>query len=310
MMPIEDENPTFATPWITYLLIAANLFVFLAELALLSSGKLEAFLSNYGLVAANVTAGKALYSLITSMFIHVGFMHFLGNMLFLYIFGNNIEDLFGRKHFILFYFGCGISASLFQIASDPASEIPTLGASGAVSGILAAYLYFYPKATVKTVFLIGFPINVIYHLFRGFARFPAYILIGLWFIVQFFPMEGVAYAAHISGFLVGLLLTRYMSLDVDLARKKQEIREKICARKIRGVKGSGSGAANIHRMLELVASEGEISLGAAAERLGLTGREILEYLGCVKSEGYVLLEGDPPDPLLKPTEKCLREYGE
>ncbi|MBN2014383.1 MAG: rhomboid family intramembrane serine protease [Candidatus Altiarchaeota archaeon] len=240
MIPIEDENPTYSRAWVVYALLVLNILVFWFEINLAVEGDVEAFVYSYGATPKEIASGQALHTIFTSMFLHVGLLHIAGNMLFLYIFGNNIEDVLGKKRFIFFYLISGVGASLFQVLIDPGSEIPMLGASGAIAGVLGAYFYIYPKANVKSVLLIGFPFNVFYHLYRGLARIPAYLLIGFWFLMQLFPgfmslqygfMGEIAYFAHIGGFLTGILLIKYISTDLDIARRKQQIYEGICALK-------------------------------------------------------------------------------
>jgi membrane associated rhomboid family serine protease len=210
-IPLRDLNPHRRVPLVNTLLIAVNLAVFVYELTLPERG-LSAFLMSNATIPARVPAWLAghvgfqttFLPLITSMFLHSGFAHILGNMLFLWIFGDNVEDYFGHLGYFLFYFVCGISAGLFHIAFNLHSTVPALGASGAISGVMAAYALLYPRARILTlVFVFLVPI-------------PAIVILGYWFLLQFLEglasvgirtAGGVAWWAHIGGFLVGLLIT-------------------------------------------------------------------------------------------------------
>ncbi|MDO8737254.1 MAG: rhomboid family intramembrane serine protease [Thermoleophilia bacterium] len=213
MLPFKDNIPTERFPLITVIFIAINIAVFLYELTLDASGQLDAFLTEYGMTPYEITNGVSLVprglpvyiTLITSMFLHGGWLHLGGNMLYLWIFGNNVEDSMGRFRFVIFYLGCGLLAGLAQIAIDPASDIPNVGASGAIAGVLGGYLLLYPRARVTTlVFLIVF-ITVV--------QLPAIFVLLFWFLFQLFyglsnlgsSTGGVAYFAHIGGFIAGLL---------------------------------------------------------------------------------------------------------
>jgi membrane associated rhomboid family serine protease len=209
MIPISDELPTRRTPWVTYALIGANVIVFLFEL-MLGSG-LNDFLMNWGAVPAYITRPLsyplAPFTLITSMFLHGGWTHLIGNMLYLWIFGDNVEEMLGSILYTLFYLGAGIIAGLAQVFVAPNSLIPAVGASGAVAGVLAVYLVLFPTAPVR-VLIPG------YFLMR-MARVPAIVVLGLWFVLQLFngflslgaatmATGGVAWFAHIGGFMAGL----------------------------------------------------------------------------------------------------------
>lgn len=209
MMPLYDENPTERRPVVTYGLIVLNIAVFVYELLMAVGGELEGFVYSYGLIPVMVMEGEALHTLLTSMFLHGGLLHIAGNMLFLYIFGDNIEDIMGRKRFLLFYLLSGFAASGLQLYISSSSTIPNLGASGAIAGVLGAYLVTYPRAKVHTVVFLGF--------FIHWIRLPALVLLGFWFVLQLFSgtvtmgasnMEsgGVAYFAHVGGFVAGMLL--------------------------------------------------------------------------------------------------------
>jgi membrane associated rhomboid family serine protease len=204
MIPYSDDNPTRVFPIVTVILIALNILVFFSGFG--QAGPQE-LLNNYGLIPAKLTSSPiaAYPTLFTSMFLHAGLMHLGGNMLYLWIFGDNIEDVLGRSRFIIFYFLCGVLAAAGHIATDLHSPIPMVGASGAISGILGAYVVLFPKARVKTLIFLGF--------FMTLARIPAWILLGIWILMQVgnsmaMSVEGggVAWFAHIGGFAVGALL--------------------------------------------------------------------------------------------------------
>jgi membrane associated rhomboid family serine protease len=197
MLPLGDDNSTRRTiPLITYLLIAANFFVFFIELA---AG--DTFINTWSFVPAVFQANHFFgwITVFTSMFMHGGWLHILGNMLYLWIFGDNVEDQLGHGRFLVFYLLCGIAATFAQMALDPSSEIGSLGASGAIAGVLAAYLVLFPRQRVR-VLVLNFVIPM-----------PAIIVIGIWFVLQIFSQlggssDGVAYMAHIGGFITGLVL--------------------------------------------------------------------------------------------------------
>ena len=206
MFPIRDHNPSGNIPYVTYALIAANIAIFLAYwFGLPNEYALNEFYCSWGLVPQLVTSGENLPSLITHMFLHGGWMHLAGNMLFLWIFGDNLEDLMGHAKFLMFYVLAGLAAAALQIAVDPASQAPMVGASGAIAGVLGGYLLLFPRARVDVVIILII-------IFRVFP-IPAWIVLGLWFGIQVVsstttPSEdgGVAYFAHIGGFIAGLVL--------------------------------------------------------------------------------------------------------
>lgn len=206
MFPIRDHNPSGRTPYVTYALIAANIAIFLAYwYGLQSEYAISAFFYTWGLVPHFVMSGENLPTLITHMFLHGGWMHLAGNMLFLWIFGDNLEDLLGHAKFLMFYVLAGLAAAALQIAVDPGSQAPMVGASGAIAGVLGGYLLMFPRARVDVVFIL----IIIFKVFP----IPAWIVLGLWFGAQLFsgfstPSEdgGIAYFAHIGGFIAGLAL--------------------------------------------------------------------------------------------------------
>ncbi len=238
MVPLRDENPTSITPYVTYGLIAANILVFLFELSL-TEGQLKQFFYSWALVpcqlgnmcpvVARLPASPfpEWVTLITSQFLHGGFLHVAGNMLFLWIFGNNVEDRLGHVKFLLFYLTCGVLASLTQWYFSAGSAIPSLGASGAIAGVLGAYIIRYPQVKVLTLIPLGF--------FLTTVRLPAIFFLGWWFVQQALygiaslnapaniGMEGggIAYWAHAGGFVFGAILGPLLGLFSEDSRDKQ-----------------------------------------------------------------------------------------
>jgi membrane associated rhomboid family serine protease len=227
MVPLRDENPTRTTPYVTYGLIAANIVMFIVELSI-GSTQLDQFFHLFAIVPQELTAsfngvivGQPIaepLTLITSQFLHAGFMHVGFNMLFLWIFGNNIEDELGHINFVLFYLVCGVLAALAQWYFDPQSTIPSLGASGAIAGVMGAYILKFPKVRVLTLIPLG--------IFFYTIRIPAFFFLGFWFVQQAFSgismlevqtsigmdSGGVAYWAHAGGFIFGALLAPLLGL--------------------------------------------------------------------------------------------------
>ena len=206
MFPIRDHNPSGRTPFVTYLLIAVNIAVFLSYGLTLQEPQLSYFFYDWGLVPRFISEGVALHGLVTHMFLHGGWMHLLGNMLFLYIFGDNMEDEMGHFGFAIFYVFSGLAAAALQYAAAPMSEVPMVGASGAIAGVMGGYLLLFPKARVDVLFIF-----IIF--FRVFA-IRAWIVLGVWFALQLFngamtPTDGggVAYWAHAGGFAAGVILS-------------------------------------------------------------------------------------------------------
>jgi membrane associated rhomboid family serine protease len=203
MFPIRDHNPSTRTPFVTYGLIAANILIFLSYQEL--SGSASELYRFYNLWAL-IPAQSSPHSYVSSMFLHAGWMHLGGNMLFLYIFGDNLEDEMGHGWFAAFYLTCGVLASAAHVASDPGSPVPLVGASGAIAGVMGGYLLLFPRAKVDVLFIF-----IIF--FRIFA-IPAWIMLGVWFGIQVFNGTstvtaggGVAHWAHAGGFVAGLILT-------------------------------------------------------------------------------------------------------
>ncbi len=209
LIPIKDINPTLRFPVVTLILIALNIAIFIYQLLLGPEGA-EQFIEAFALVprklfsgvyAGGIPAGTAVF---TSMFLHGGFLHVGGNMLYLWIFGNNIEDSMGRIRFTVFYFLCGAVAAFSHALTNVTSAVPMIGASGAVSGILGAYLVLYPRARVLTLIALGFYIRTI--------EVPAMFILGFWFVLQFVSAlmsggaPGIAWYAHVGGFVAGIIL--------------------------------------------------------------------------------------------------------
>lgn len=200
MFPIRDHNPSGRRPYVTYLLIAVNIAVFFGYWSSLQGAALDQFFYDWGIVPRRLMAGQGGATLITHMFLHAGWMHLLGNMLFLWIFGDNVEDEFGHMGFLLFYLACGLAAAALQMAGDLRSNVPMVGASGAIAGVLGCYLLFFPRARVDVLFIF-----VIF--FRVFS-IQAWIVLGVWFGLQLMNglgevTDGVAYLAHVGGFVAG-----------------------------------------------------------------------------------------------------------
>ncbi|NNF52274.1 MAG: rhomboid family intramembrane serine protease [Gammaproteobacteria bacterium] len=212
MIPLRDDNPVANTPYITYALILSCVIVFLYQLTLDARGS-QVFIYSFGVIPAvlfdyvelrgGAVAVPAFATIFTSMFLHGGVMHLLGNMLYMWIFADNVEDDLGPRRFIVFYLVCGIAAALAQALFEPRSQVPMIGASGAVSGVLGAYLVMHPRAHVEGV------VPPFLHL----IRLPAVVVLGLWFGLQLLsslsakPGEpGIAFAAHLGGFVAGAAL--------------------------------------------------------------------------------------------------------
>jgi membrane associated rhomboid family serine protease len=205
MFPIRDHNPSGSPPILTVILIAANVLVFVLTHASQSAVQAQIFALTYGMIPARIGAGQGVETLITSMFLHGSWLHLGGNMLFLWIFGDNLEDRMGRFGFAAFYLASGVAAAMAQYLADPSSPVPMVGASGAIAGILGGYIWLYPQARIDVV--------VIFVIFFKIFAIPAWVMLGLWFALQLYsgvatPADagGVAYWAHIGGFVAGLAL--------------------------------------------------------------------------------------------------------
>lgn len=216
MFPLKDDNPSRTTPVVTIGLIILNVLVFIYQLSLELGGPEgaragESFIREFGLVPCRLTGSclgpsdlpSPVLTIFTSMFMHGGLFHVGGNMLYLGIFGNNVEDTLGHLRYLVFYLASGLAAALTQVAVGPGSDVPMVGASGAVSGVLGAYLLLFPHAHVTTLIILGFFFRVV--------RVPALFVLGFWIVLQvlnglgsFGASGGVAFFAHIGGFIAGM----------------------------------------------------------------------------------------------------------
>jgi membrane associated rhomboid family serine protease len=219
VLPLRDLNPTRSTPVLTYLLIAINTAVFTHQFMLGPEGG-ELFVRRYGLVPAMLAMHHHAGSLITpftSMFMHGSWLHLIGNMWFLHIFGDNVEDALGKPRFALFYLVVGLTAAAGQVAIDPSNTVPMVGASGAIAGVLAAYVRLFPRARVVTL-IPQLPWGLIFPFLYVARELPAVLLIMFWFVLQLLggvgslgvaQAGGVAFFAHIGGFIGGFLLVGF-----------------------------------------------------------------------------------------------------
>ena len=207
MFPIRDHNPSERTPYVTWALIAANVLVYFYEWSIGSNDTaLARFYADWALFPAAVTQGNEYRGLVTHMFLHAGLLHLAGNMLFLWIFGDNLEDQMGHMGYLAFYLACGLVAAFAQILPDPHSTIPMVGASGAIAGVMGGYLLLFPRARID--------ILLIFIIFFRVFTIPAFVMLGIWFGFQVFSGlaaaaedGGVAFWAHVGGFVAGLALT-------------------------------------------------------------------------------------------------------
>ena len=238
MIPLKDDNPTNSTPIITYIIIGICVVVFLLEISSpnYSSG---ALFYSWGVIPAslvhNLQVPEEIYrvppmaTLITSMFMHGGFMHLIGNMLYMWIFADNIEDELGKTKFIIFYILSGIAAALTQVYMNTESTVPMVGASGAIGGVLGAYIVNHPRAKVLVLIPLGF--------FTQIIKVPAIFVLGIWFILQFVSSAfssssggGVAYGAHIGGFIFGAIAILFFNRGVKRSIRKKSISRKTSAK--------------------------------------------------------------------------------
>jgi membrane associated rhomboid family serine protease len=219
MIPIRDLNPSRGTPVITYGIIAICVLTFFYELT--QGRQLHSFLLEYGLtpirysnpqIAVRFSFPEQALPFVTSMFLHGGWMHLIGNMWVLYIFGDNVEDYLGHERYLLFYLLCGVSAGAIHLLTNLDSSLPTVGASGAIGGVMGAYFILYPRARILTLLPIFF--------FFTFIEVPAYVFLGFWFLLQFFSgtvgslaggggSGGIAWWAHVGGFGAGVLFLKW-----------------------------------------------------------------------------------------------------
>ncbi|MGB7244391.1 MAG: rhomboid family intramembrane serine protease [Sulfitobacter sp.] len=207
MFPIRDHNPSGRVPYVTYALIAANVGIFLTYVGIMSDAQaINRFYYDWAMIPARLSQGDGYFTLISSMFLHAGWMHLGGNMLFLWIFGDNIEDEMGHVPYLAFYLAAGTLAGLVHYLSQTTSGVPTVGASGAIAAVMGGYLLLFPKAKVD--------ILIILVVFFRIIPIPAWVMLMIWFALQFIggigadpETGGVAYWAHAGGFVAGLVLT-------------------------------------------------------------------------------------------------------
>jgi membrane associated rhomboid family serine protease len=217
MFPIRDTQPSYSKPVVTVTIIVVNILVFLYEFSLDSYSQND-FMYRYALIPDRFRFAN----IITSMFLHDGWMHVLGNMWFLWIFGDNIEDILGHGKFLLFYFLCGIVAALTQVFFDPVSRVPMVGASGAIAGVMGAYMIKFPQARIRTLLFV---------LLIFFVDVPAWVMLIYWFALQFLGgfeslssqqmvQGGTAFFAHVGGFLSGILFINLLRPETRYRRRR------------------------------------------------------------------------------------------
>ncbi len=207
VIPLRDASrrPT-GFPWVTAGIIALNVLMFLLELY-----RGEKFVLRWAVIPADITAGHHLFTIVTALFLHGGWMHIISNMVFFWAFGPEVEDLMTPRRYLAFYLLGGLAATLAQIAATPGSTVPTLGASGAIAAVMGAFLVTYPRDRIRSLLIIVIFVSVAY--------IPAALLIGVWFLIQFLSLGslkqqtvgGVAYAAHVGGFIFGVIAVRLFS---------------------------------------------------------------------------------------------------
>ena len=233
MFPIRDDQPSFSTPFVNYFIIGLNVVAFLFELSvgMQSRHAANALMFQFGVVPLHferALAGSPVYTIpgtfltvFSSMFLHGGWIHIIGNMWFLWIFGDNVEDYLGHFKYLIFYLVCGFAAAFTHIALNFGSNVPTIGASGAISGVMGAYILLYPRAKVLTL--------VVLIVFFTFWWIPAWVFLGYWFLMQFLAgaatiaetaraTGGVAVWAHVGGFVAGIILIKLFPRRMRVAR--------------------------------------------------------------------------------------------
>jgi len=227
MIPVRDTIPSKNHPIVNNVLIGVNIVIFLSQLAMGSSGDILVYV--FGLVPARYSVDSVFYyfftgpgmvSFLSFMFLHGGFLHLAGNMWFLYIFGDNVEDQMGHMRYLAFYLASGIGSGLIHIAFNVGSDIPVIGASGAIAGVMGAYLLLYPHAKILTLI----PIIII----PWFIEIPAYFFLGIWFVIQFInaamthgDLSGVAWQAHVGGFVIGMALLKALEMVPSVGVSKR-----------------------------------------------------------------------------------------
>lgn len=219
MIPLRDTQPSLSTPLITAWLIAINVMVFLYQFSL-DPFSLNHFIAEYGVTPARFQA----LDLLTSMFLHGGWLHLIGNMWFLWIYGDNVEDSLGRSKYFIFYILCGLAAGMVQVLTNPGSRIPTVGASGAIAGVMGAYLVMFPRAKILTLVPV--------FIFVTTMEIPAVFMLLYWFVIQIFSgfgsigtshisQGGVAWFAHVGGFVTGMILAKLMGSTNRYAKRPE-----------------------------------------------------------------------------------------
>jgi len=223
MIPLKDDAPRLATPYMTWFLLALNVVAFLFELSLQPANRTE-FFFQFGVVPDHITDALAgtggiskqavIVPVLTSMFLHASWLHLLGNMMALWIFGDNIEGYLGHFRYLLFYLGCGVLAAAIHVLFNPSSSVPTVGASGAIAGVMGAYFLLFPSARVLTLV----PLLVVFFT----TWLPAWLVLGYWFVVQFLggaatslatgskSAGGIAFWAHVGGFIAGMAMIKLL----------------------------------------------------------------------------------------------------
>jgi len=208
MIPLRDSQPSYSRPYVTMGLIVVNVVIFLYEISL-DPFSANHFIAAYGIVPAHLEP----FTLVSSMFLHGGWLHLLGNMWFLWIFGDNVEDVLGHGKYLLFYLLCGVAAGLLHVWLNPVSRLPTIGASGAIAGVMGAYVIKFPHARIVTLIFL--------FIFITTVELPAFVLLVFWFVMQLFSgvgsvgyssatSGGTAWFAHVGGFLAGAVLIKVM----------------------------------------------------------------------------------------------------
>ncbi|OGD10702.1 hypothetical protein A2395_00645 [Candidatus Amesbacteria bacterium RIFOXYB1_FULL_47_9] len=208
MIPLRDHNKSNTFPFVTYALMAINIAVYMYMYFFLGERSFDRFIETWAMQPSEIVAGASLVTLITSVFVHGGFLHLAGNMLFLNIFGDNLEDTLGHVKYLIYYLAAGLGASILQIVVDPASRIPNLGASGAIAGLMGGYLILFPKHRVDVLLPVFGWLQE--------ASVPAYTMLFYWFVLQLFSGAGslgaagggIAYFAHVGGFVTGVILIK------------------------------------------------------------------------------------------------------
>ncbi|PYT25508.1 MAG: rhomboid family intramembrane serine protease [Acidobacteria bacterium] len=217
MFPIRDTQPSYSRPVVTILIIVLNVLAFLYEFSLDDNSR-NYFIANYGLIPDRLHAS----ALLTSMFLHGGWMHIIGNMWFLWIFGDNVEDVMGHGKYLIFYLLCGVAAGMTQVMFNPYSRLPMVGASGAIAGVMGAYLIKFPQSRIVTVVFI--------FIFLTRIEVPAVLMLLYWFFIQLFSgfgsigysqanQGGTAFFAHIGGFIAGMILVKLLGTREKYLRR-------------------------------------------------------------------------------------------